>query len=82
MASKYQPLVPNSLLSRKRFLIGLRYKLRMFGIPIEGESNVFCNNEAVYKNASTPESTLSKKQHSIAYIIIVKKTLLLRFVDW
>ena len=45
----------------------LRYKLRMFGIPIDGPSNIFCDNEAVYKNASTPESTLKKKCHSIAY---------------
>ena len=46
---------------------GLRYKLRMFGIPIEGPTNVFCDNEAVTKNCSTPESTLKKKHHSISY---------------
>ena len=46
---------------------GLRYKLRMFGIPIEGPSNVFCDNESVFKNVSRPESVLSKKQHSISY---------------
>ena len=40
----------------------LRYKLRMFGIPIEGPTNMFCNNEAVYKNASTLELTLKKKK--------------------
>ena len=28
---------------------------------------MYCNNEAVYKNASTLESVLNKKQHSIAY---------------
>ena len=27
----------------------LRYKLRMFGIPINGPANVFCDNEAVTK---------------------------------
>ena len=32
----------------------LRYKLRMFGLPIEGPTNVFCDNESVYKNVSTP----------------------------
>jgi hypothetical protein len=46
---------------------GLRYKLRMFGIPIEEATNVYCDNEAVYKNASRPESVLRKKHHSIAY---------------
>ena len=46
---------------------GLRYKLRMLGVPIDGPANVFCDNEAVYKNTSTPESVLKKKHHSIAY---------------
>ena len=45
----------------------LRYKLRMFGIPIDGPANVYCDNEAVYKNTVIPESTLKKKHHSIAY---------------
>jgi hypothetical protein len=46
---------------------GLRYKLRMFGIPIEGPTDIFCDNEAVTKNCGIPESTLQKKHHSIAY---------------
>ena len=45
----------------------LRYKLRMFGVPISGATNIFCDNEAVYKSTSVPESTLKKKHHSIAY---------------
>ena len=45
----------------------LRFKLRMFGVPVDGATNVFCDNEAVYKNTSLPESTLKKKHHSIAY---------------
>ena len=45
----------------------LRYKLRMFGVPLEGPTNVFCNNEAVFKNASQPDSTLKKKHTSICY---------------
>jgi hypothetical protein len=45
----------------------LRYKLRMFGVPIEGPTNVFCDNEAVVKQTSTPASVLRKKHHSIAY---------------
>jgi len=39
----------------------------MFGIPLEGGTNVYCDNEAVYKNTVLPESTLKKKHHSIAY---------------
>ena len=45
----------------------LHYKLRMFGIPIEGPTNVFCDNEAVFKNTTIPESTLKKKHNSICY---------------
>ena len=45
----------------------LRYKLRMFGVPIDGSANVYCDNEAVYQNTIVPESTLKKKHHSIAY---------------
>ena len=46
---------------------GLQYKLRMFGVPILGPTNVFCDNKAVTKNCSIPESTLKKKHHSIVY---------------
>ena len=28
---------------------------------------MFCDNEAVYKNSSTPESVLNKKHNSVAY---------------
>ena len=45
----------------------LRYKLRMFGAPIGGATNIYCDNEAVYKNCSIPELKLRKKHHSIAY---------------
>ena len=45
----------------------LGYKLSMFGVPIEGPTNVFCDNESVYMNVSIPESVLNKKHHSIAY---------------
>ena len=47
--------------------MSLRYKLRMFGVEIEGPTNVYCDNEAVTKNCSNPESQLSKKHHSINY---------------
>ena len=45
----------------------LCYKLCMFGIPVEGPMNVFCDNEAVFKNTMIPESTLKKKHNSICY---------------
>ena len=45
----------------------LRYKLRMMGVPIDGSTNVFCDNEAVVKNSTVPESTLKKKHNAISY---------------
>ncbi|CAJ1959256.1 unnamed protein product [Cylindrotheca closterium] len=46
----------------------LRFKLRMFGIPLEDEpTHIFCDNESVVTNATKVESTLNKKHNSIAY---------------
>jgi len=41
----------------KEMIAALRYKLRMFGVAIEGPANVFCDNNGVVKNTSLPEST-------------------------
>ena len=73
--SKRQPSVETSTFGAEfcamkvgvEMIEGLRYKLRMFGVPLDGAASVFCDNEAVYKNTSMPESTLRKKHHSIAY---------------
>ena len=45
----------------------IRYKLRMFGIPLNGAARVFCDNESVVKSSSNPEATLKKKHCSIAF---------------
>ena len=46
---------------------GLRYKLRMMGIQVDGPTNAFCDNKSVVKNSTKPESTLKKKHNAIAY---------------
>jgi hypothetical protein len=46
---------------------GLRYRLRMMGIPIAGTTNTFCDNGSVVNNVSDPTSTLTKKHNAIAY---------------
>jgi hypothetical protein len=48
-------------------IVALRYKLRMFGIPVAGATNVFCDNSGVVKNASIPHSMLQKKHNAINY---------------
>ena len=47
----------------------LRIKLKWFGVPILGPTNVFCDNNAVVLNTSKPDSTLSKKHNAINYHI-------------
>jgi hypothetical protein len=46
---------------------GLRYKLRMMGVELQGACNVFCNNNAVVLNSSVPESVLKKKHAAVNY---------------
>ena len=52
----------------------LRFKLRMFGIPLDyGEGRgdeptyVFCDNQSLVTNASNVESSLNKKHSAVAY---------------
>ena len=46
---------------------GLRYKLRMFGVPLDGPANVFGDNQSIISNATIPESPLKKKHVAICY---------------
>lgn len=48
-------------------IVALRYKLRMFGIPIDGPADVFCDNQGVVNNTTMPQSTLSKKHNAVNY---------------
>ena len=46
---------------------GLRYKLRMMGVPIDGPCRIKADNMSMVKNSSVPESQLKKKSNSIAF---------------
>jgi hypothetical protein len=46
---------------------GLRYKLRMLGVEIDGPTDMFGDNQSVVINATKPESALKKKHNAIAY---------------
>ena len=49
------------------YIRGLRYKLRMMGIAINGPTYVYGDNKSVLVNSSVPDSQLKKKNNSIAY---------------
>jgi hypothetical protein len=51
----------------KELIVAMYYKLRMFGVEINGPVNVFCDNCSVVKNMSVPESTLMMKHNAINY---------------
>jgi len=46
---------------------GLRYKLRMMGVPLTGPTYVYGDNMSVIHNTQRPESTLKKKSNEICY---------------
>ena len=43
------------------------YKLRMFGVPIDGSKNIFYEIEAVCVNTTRSKLTLYNNHHIIAY---------------
>lgn len=48
-------------------ITAIRYKMRMFGMTIDGPASVLCDNKSVVNNTSKPSSKLNKKHNSIAY---------------
>ena len=43
------------------YIRGFRYKLRMFGIPVDESSYMYGDNQSVLAGSTRPESTLKKK---------------------
>lgn len=56
------------------YVRGLRYKLRMMGIPVVGPALIYGDNQSVLANATNPDSTLKKKSQSIAYHFVREGT--------
>ena len=52
------------------YLHGLRYKLRMMGIPCEHSSYIYGDNQLVLANTTIPDSAMKKKSQSIAYHVV------------
>jgi len=41
----------------------LQYDLRMHGVPIEGLTDIFCDNKSAFMNATLPTPTLKTLYH-------------------
>ena len=52
------------------YIWGFRYKLRMFGIPVEEPSYMYSDNHSVLAGSTRPESTQKKKAQRIAFHFI------------
>ena len=50
------------------YIRGLRFRLRMMGIPCEDPAFVYGDNKSVLCNATIPYSTLNKKSNSIDFL--------------
>ena len=76
--SKRQPTIETSVFGAEfvamkhgiERLRGLRYKLRMMGIPLSRTSYIFSDNKSQVTNLTKPKSTLKRKCNSICYHFI------------
>jgi hypothetical protein len=73
--SKKQPTIESSVFGAEFVAMkhgietvrGIRYKLRMMGVPLSGATYVYGDNMSVIHNTQRPESMLKKKSNSICY---------------
>ena len=51
-------------------IVVLRYKLRMFGVPLYGPADVMCDNQGVVNNTSLPQPNFSKKHNAVNFYVV------------
>lgn len=61
-------------------VIGLRYKLRMLGVPIDGSCLLFGDNKSMITSSTIPKSELKKRHNANAYNRI-REAVAARIVD-
>ena len=45
----------------REIIVEIRIKLKMFGVPLDGPANVFCDNNGIVKNRSIPAFLITMK---------------------
>jgi hypothetical protein len=56
------------------YVRGLRFKLRMMGIPVECHTYIYGDNQSVLANTTMPHSNLKKKSNAIAFHFVREGT--------
>ena len=51
-------------------IVALQYKLIMFGVTLDGPTDVMFDNQGMVKNTSFPQSKLGKKHNSVNYHVV------------
>lgn len=67
-------MVQNEMMPRSaaEMIEVLQCKLCMMGIHNDGTSNMVCDNEAIIRSSTIPESTLKKENVAICYHCVCK----------
>jgi len=51
-------------------VVGIRFKLRMFGLNVSEYTYIWCDNEAVVNNSSIPSNALNKKHNAVSFHLV------------
>jgi len=51
-------------------IMDLRYTLRMMGVPLDGPSWMFGDNQSVITSSTIPESSLNKRHNALSYHLV------------
>jgi hypothetical protein len=60
-------------------VIGLRYKLRMMGILLDGPTRILADNMSVVNNTSCPESQLKKIAYHFCREVVASKAVFVTY---
>jgi len=60
----------NALRIAMEHVVGIRFKLRMFGLNVKDYTCIWCDNEALDNNSSVPSHALNKKHNAVSFHMV------------
>ena len=61
-----------AMMIARYLIVALRYKLHMFGVPLDGHTDTMCNNQGVVKNTSLPQPTMGNNHNGVNYNVLLE----------